>query len=57
LDQAENAFSAALAHISIEDLTRSAAATGSANGRERSTETPPIPQPRPAPASRQQSDR
>ena len=57
LDQAENAFSAALAHISIEDMTRSAAATGSANGRGRSTETSPIPQPRLALASRPQSDR
>jgi len=57
LDQAENAFSAALAHISIEDLTRSAAATGSANGRGRSTETSPIRQPRLALASRQQNDR
>ena len=56
-DKAEKAFSAALAHISIEDLTRSAVATGSANGRGRATETLPIRQPRPAPASRQQSDR
>jgi Rrf2 family protein len=57
LDQAENAFAAALAYISIEDLTRSAAAMGSANGRGRSMETSPIRQPRPALDSRQQSER